>query len=129
MGTRGVPAFYGGFETAVEEIGKRLAARGHDVTVYCRNPGQTITEFEGMRLVNLPAIRHRMAETLSHTSLSAVRAIVKDKPDVALVLNAGNAPLIRPLRAAGDSGCRSPRWFGITAREVARYRRPVLPVG
>ena len=40
MGTRGVPALYGGFETAVEEIGKRLAARGYDITVYCRNPGQ-----------------------------------------------------------------------------------------
>ena len=101
MGTRGVPASYGGFETAVEEIGKRLSARGNEVTVYCRNPGQTITEFEGMRLVNLPAIRHRMAETLSHTSLSVARAITKDKPDVALVLNAGNAPLIRPLQVAG----------------------------
>ena len=36
IGTRGVPAAYGGFETAVEEIGSRLAARGHEVTVYCR---------------------------------------------------------------------------------------------
>ena len=39
MGTRGVPALYGGFETAVEEIGSRLAQRSYDVTVYCRNPG------------------------------------------------------------------------------------------
>ena len=101
LGTRGVPASYGGFETAVEEIGKRLVRRGYDVTVYCRNPGQTITEYEGMRLVNLPAVRHRMAETLSHTSISAAHAAIKDRPDVALVLNAGNAPLLRPLRAAG----------------------------
>ena len=124
MGTRGVPASYGGFETAVEEIGKRLAARGYEVTVYCRNPGQTLTEYEGMRLVNLPAIRHRMAETLSHTSLSAARAILKDKPDVALLLNAGNAPLIRPLQAAGVpvaihlDGLESKRekWRGAGAR-------------
>ena len=101
LGTRGVPATYGGFETAVEEIGKRLAARGYDVTVYCRNPQQSITEFEGIHLVNLPALRHRMTETLSHTSLSAVHAVVRDRPDVALVLNAGNAPFLRPLRAAG----------------------------
>ena len=60
MGTRGVPALYGGFETAVEEIGKRLAARGYDVTVYCRNPGQSITTYEGMTLVNVPALRHRI---------------------------------------------------------------------
>ena len=124
MGTRGVPASYGGFETAVEEIGKRLANRGYEVTVYCRNPGQTLTEFEGMQLVNLPAVRHRMAETLSHTSLSAARAIIKDKPDVALVLNAGNAPLIKPLKAAGIpvgihlDGLESKRekWRGAGAR-------------
>ena len=29
LGTRGVPARYGGFETAVEEVGRRLAERGH----------------------------------------------------------------------------------------------------
>ena len=124
MGTRGVPASYGGFETAVEEIGRRLAARGEDVTVYCRNPGQTLTEYEGMHLVNLPAVRHRMAVTLSHTSLSAARAIIKDKPDVALVLNAGNAPLIKPLQAAGIpvaihlDGLESKRekWRGAGAR-------------
>ena len=101
LGTRGVPAQYGGFETAVEEIGSRLATRGYDVTVYCRNPGQTLTSYAGMTLVNLPAIRHRVAETLSHTSLSAAHAAIKDRPDVALVMNGGNAPLLRPLRAAG----------------------------
>ncbi len=101
MGTRGVPALYGGFETAVEEIGKRLVARGYDVTVYCRNPGQTITEYEGMRLVNAPALRHRMAETLSHTAASTAHAIAKDRPDVVLLLNAGNAPLLKPLALAG----------------------------
>jgi len=101
LGTRGVPAQYGGFETAVEEIGRRLAARDYDVTVYCRNPGQELTSYAGMRLVNLPAIRHRVAETLSHTSISAAHAAIKERPDVALVLNAGNAPLLRPLRAAG----------------------------
>lgn len=100
MGTRGVPALYGGFETAVEEIGKRLAARGYDVTVYCRNPGQRLRTYEGMALVNLPAVRHRMAETLSHTALSTAHAIIKDHPDVVLLLNAGNAPLLKPLSLA-----------------------------
>lgn len=101
MGTRGVPAQYGGFETAVEEIGKRLVARGYDVTVYCRNPGQKMMTYEGMHLVNAPAIRHRMAETLSHTAASTVHAIVRDRPDAVLLLNAGNAPMLRPLKLAG----------------------------
>ncbi len=129
MGTRGVPALYGGFETAVEEIGKRLVARGYDVTVYCRNPGQTITSYEGMTLVNAPALRHRMAETLSHTAASTAHAIVKDHPDVVLLLNAGNAPLLKPLALAGIptaihlDGLESKRekWRG--------HGRDVLPVG
>ncbi len=124
MGTRGAPALYGGFETAVEEIGKRLVQRGYDVTVYCRNPGQVITEYQGMKLVNLPAIKHRMAETLSHTALSTAHAITKDRPDVALLLNAGNAPLLTPLKLAKIptaihlDGLESKRekWRGMGAR-------------
>ena len=97
MGTRGAPALYGGFETAVEEIGSRLAERGYQVTVYCRNPHQRRTRYRGMKLVNLPAVKHRMAETLSHTALSSAHAIIKDHPDVCLLLNAGNAPFLSPL--------------------------------
>ena len=39
LGTHGVPAGYGGFETAVEEVGRRLADAGHEVVVYCRTAG------------------------------------------------------------------------------------------
>jgi len=100
LGTRGVPARYGGFETAAEEIGRRLVERGHDVVVYCRNPGQVRTEYLGMRLVNLPAVRHRTAETLSHTMLSVGHAITRERPDVAFLFNAANAPLLPAVRVA-----------------------------
>ena len=36
LGTRGVPPNYGGFETFAAELSTRLAARGHEVFVYCR---------------------------------------------------------------------------------------------
>jgi hypothetical protein len=36
LGTRGIPDRYGGFETFAEELSTRLAARGRQVTVYCR---------------------------------------------------------------------------------------------
>ncbi len=100
IGTRGVPARYGGFETAVEEVGRRLTARGHDVTVYCRNRNQTLSSYQGMRLVNLPAVRNRELETLSHTFLSVVHVLTKRRPDVAIVFNAANAPLLPMLKAA-----------------------------
>ncbi len=34
LGTRGIPANYGGFETFAQELSIRLVARGHDVVVY-----------------------------------------------------------------------------------------------
>ncbi|NYD40509.1 DUF1972 domain-containing protein [Nocardioides panaciterrulae] len=100
LGTRGVPARYGGFETAIEEIGSRLAAKGHRVRVYCRNQGQTQKTHKGMELLNLPAVRRSSLETLSHTGLSALHSFGR-KPDVAVLFNAGNAPFIPVLRARG----------------------------
>jgi glycosyltransferase involved in cell wall biosynthesis len=102
LGTRGVPARYGGFETAVEEVGRRLAARGHRVTVYCRttNDGGTrLPEYLGMQLVHLPAARKRSLETLSHSALS-VAHLSLHRTDAAIVFNAANAVLLPALRAA-----------------------------
>ncbi|KSU67680.1 DUF1972 domain-containing protein [Arthrobacter sp. NIO-1057] len=101
VGTRGVPARYGGFETAIEEVGCRLAEQGHDVTVYCRGTAkdERLSEYLGMKLVHLPAMRRRSLETLSHTALSVVHAVLK-RPDVAIVFNAANAPTL-PLLGLG----------------------------
>jgi glycosyltransferase involved in cell wall biosynthesis len=103
IGTRGVPARYGGFETCVEEVGSRLAAAGHDVTVYCRAArGELLPDhYRGMRLVRLPALRRRSLETLSHTALSVAHTVALGRPEVALVFNAANAPLLPLLRARG----------------------------
>ena len=104
IGTRGVPARYGGFETAIEEIGKRLVAGGHQVTVYCRNSfgGDVMwRDVHGMRCVPLPAARHRALETLSHSAVSSLHAAAISRPDVAFVFNAANAPFVRLLQAFG----------------------------
>ncbi|XHM10426.1 DUF1972 domain-containing protein [Leifsonia sp. T36S-04] len=104
LGTRGVPAAYGGFETAVEEIGARLAERGHEVTVYCRRgkgAAAVSREYRGMRLVVLPAIRTKSLETLSHTALSVNHVAFSKKYDAAFVFNAANAPFLPVLRMRG----------------------------
>jgi glycosyltransferase involved in cell wall biosynthesis len=93
LGTRGIPAQYGGFETFAEELGTRLVERGHEVTVYCRiSPGPRPTRHRGMRLVHLPAIRTKSAETLSHTLLSAIHAASRWF-DIVYVCNSANAPI------------------------------------
>ncbi len=102
LGTRGIPANYGGFETFAEHLSTRLVARGHDVTVYCRahyvSPRQI--EFQGVRLKVLPTIRHKYFDTVIHTFLSAVHA-VSQRYDAALICNAANAPFASILRVGG----------------------------
>jgi glycosyltransferase involved in cell wall biosynthesis len=102
IGTRGVPARYGGFETAVDEVGRRLVERGHDVTIYCRRDpwgGPAPSAYLGMRLVTLPALRMRSAETLSHSALSSVHAVLSRRHDAVFVFNSANAVLLPLLRA------------------------------
>jgi glycosyltransferase involved in cell wall biosynthesis len=99
IGTRGVPAQYGGFETAIEEIGRRLVAQGHRVVVYSRG-GDRSREHLGMERVHLPAVRQKHLETLQHTGMSVLHATLRRrKPDVAFVFNAANAPFLPVLRA------------------------------
>ncbi|ACV80731.1 Protein of unknown function DUF1972 [Nakamurella multipartita DSM 44233] len=103
VGTRGVPARYGGFETCVEEVGSRLVERGHEVVVYCRRRGSDrsaeLDSYKGMSLVHFGALKKRSLETLSHTALS-VQHLVRHRTDAAVVFNAANAPFLPALRAA-----------------------------
>jgi glycosyltransferase involved in cell wall biosynthesis len=101
MGTRGVPARYGGFETAIEEVGHRLVERGHAVTVYCRGESGPATH-RGMKLVHLPSMKRRSVETLSHTALSVWHARGK-KYDAVVMFNAANSPFIPLLRLWGQA--------------------------
>lgn len=102
LGTRGIPANYGGFETFAEHLSTRLVARGHQVTVYCRahytSPRQI--EYHGVRLKVLPTIRHKYFDTVVHAFLSAVHA-VSGRYDAALICNAANAPFAPILRLTG----------------------------
>ncbi len=88
LGTRGIPAKYGGFETFAEELSTRLVARGHRVTVYCRESNPT--PYRGVDLVSLPTLRHKYTDTIVHTWLSTIHLLFR-RCDVALYCNAANA--------------------------------------
>lgn len=78
IGGRGVISKYSGIEAYYEEVGKRLAEMGHEVTVYCRNYfTPPLAQHEGMRLVRLPTIRSKHLETVIHTLLSTAHAITQ----------------------------------------------------
>lgn len=50
VGTRGIPACYGGFETFAEALAKRLGMQGYEVIVYCEPTATPMFEYEGVRL-------------------------------------------------------------------------------
>jgi glycosyltransferase involved in cell wall biosynthesis len=88
VGTRGIPARYGGFETFAEELSTRLAARGHHVTVYCRQKYES--PYRGVFLTFLPTIRHKYLDTITHSFLSTLHLLVH-RHDAVLYCNAANA--------------------------------------
>jgi glycosyltransferase involved in cell wall biosynthesis len=95
LGTRGIPASYSGFETAVEQLASRLTARGHEVIVYCRPHvvDRRLRTYKGARLVHLRTVQNKYLDTFVHTCLSAVHAARVTKPDAALFFIGGNSPL------------------------------------
>src|ERR1700690_1094753 len=91
IGTRGVPAHYGGFETLAAELSTRLAGRGHAVDVYCRRGRVDAGELpQGVRQRFVPMLPTKYLETVTHTAMS-VLAAVPHRYDAILMVNAANA--------------------------------------
>lgn len=80
LGTRGLPATYGGVEHHVEEVGRRLVERGHQVTVYSQShygAGQAGTQHLGMDVVKVPSMPMRSLEAITHSALSSMAALAR----------------------------------------------------
>jgi len=102
LGTRGIPARYGGFETFAEELALRLVAQGVDVTTYCEAEGRPKSvEDRGIKLVYLPAPTCGALSTI----LFDLRCLwhARKEFDVVYMLGYGAAPF-----------CIIPRLWGAT---------------
>lgn len=99
LGTRGIPARYGGFETFAEELSTRLVERDHTVTVYCRER-HAEPYYRGVRVAYLPTIRHKYLDTLAHTFVSTLH-LLGHRYDAVLYCNAANAIYTWMPRVAG----------------------------
>jgi glycosyltransferase involved in cell wall biosynthesis len=104
LGTRGIPARYGGFETLAEELSARLSDRGHDVTVYTRvrYAEPDLTRYRGAKIRVLPTIPTKYLDTVAHSFLSSVDAAF-ERYDAVLVCNAVNAPFCFLPRLTGTT--------------------------
>ena len=95
IGTRGIPAKYGGFETFAEEVSKEWVSLGHNVTVYSRKnffeKYQGQIEYCGINIRAVSTIKHKYLET----PLNALMAYIdtfKFNYDIILICNAANSP-------------------------------------
>jgi glycosyltransferase involved in cell wall biosynthesis len=142
VGTRGIPAAYGGFETLAWELSTRLAERGHEVTVYCRR-GRTDESAPvppGIRRRFVPYARGKYLETVSHTGLSILDSLFRGY-DAMWVGNAANAlfcaiPRLRGTRVALNVdgierqrqkwGLAGRAWYAVGERLALHYPNVIV---
>jgi len=74
IGIKAIPARFGGFETAVDELSRGLVRLGHNVVVYNRS-GMSVelgSDYEGVRLVSLPTLKSKNLSTIVHAFLATM---------------------------------------------------------
>jgi len=105
LGTRGIPAAHGGFETFAERLALALASRGWRVTVYCQNDVATVTrrfvtdDWCGIERVSVEVARQGARGTIEFDWHSVCHAAAQD--GVCLVLGYNTAFFLAVLRLRG----------------------------
>jgi glycosyltransferase involved in cell wall biosynthesis len=91
LGTRGIPAAYGGFETFAEELSAKLVDAGVDVTVYCEGHAAEAKprDYRGIQLEYVPVMRCGPLTTILFDMRCIWRA--RKRYDVIYVLGYGAA--------------------------------------
>jgi glycosyltransferase involved in cell wall biosynthesis len=97
VGTKGIPARHGGFETCVEEVSTRLARRGHRVILYYRSGADAGKSYRGVKMVRVPELENKYLATLIPTLLSVLSVAAK-QVDVVHIYGVGNSVLVPLLR-------------------------------
>jgi glycosyltransferase involved in cell wall biosynthesis len=77
IGIKAIPARFGGFETAVDELSRGLVRMGHRVRVYNRSAMaiHSGASYEGVDLINLPTLRSKNLSTIVHAFLCTLHVL------------------------------------------------------
>ncbi len=80
LGTRGIPANYGGFETFAQRLALYLAQRGWEVTVYCQvnTPNIITKQWQGINLVYIPSKSNSALNTVIFDYKSTIHALKQE---------------------------------------------------
>ena len=129
IGARGVIGTYSGIETYYEELGSRLADRGHRVTAYCRTYfTPDVEEHRGIQVRRLPCFRSKHLETVSHSVLSTLDSLFRDF-DIVQYHAIGSAPLAMVPRLVGKKTVVSVRGLDWQRAKWGGFARRVLQLG
>ena len=117
LGTRGIPARYGGFETFAEQLAVRLVERGHHVTVYAESdhPAKPDTIYRGVRIRHVVPPKWGSASVIAFDCLSLWDA--RSGHDVVYMLGYGAAWACWLPRSFG-----TPVWLNVDGLEWARSK-------
>jgi glycosyltransferase involved in cell wall biosynthesis len=97
IGIKAIPAQFGGFETAADEISRGLVRLGYSVRVYNRSGMSPISgsSYEGVDLVTLPTAKSKNLSTIVHAFLCTLH-VLTHRVDVVHYFTTG-ATLFSPL--------------------------------
>lgn len=103
IGFRGIPHTYGGNEEFIRNLAPRLAARGHEVIVYCRSGHYTdrTPRWRGVHRVFYPAPEHKSLGQFTHAVLATADAIAR-RPDIIYIHTLPSAPFGLLPKLAGQ---------------------------
>lgn len=140
IGQKGIPAIAGGVEKHVEKLSTRLAAQGHDVTVYVRShyTPASLEEFEGVQLVHVPSINTKHLDAITHTFAATLHALFSSYdiihyqsigPSVLSVIPRVFKPKTRVVATFHSRDYTHKKWgfFARTLLHVAEYITCTVP--
>lgn len=98
IGLRGIPDVMGGIESHCQQLYPKMVQQGVQVTVLARSPyvNQKRYNFEGVEVISVWALRHKLLETFLHTFIAIIYARLFVKPDI-VHLHAIGPALFTPL--------------------------------
>lgn len=103
LGTRGIPASHGGFETFAHNLALYLVASGWTVNVYCQcddgyHADGTITRWQGVNLIHFGTMRKGAVGTMVFDSKCACHVLGLDGVDLVLGYNTAIFSVLQRLR-------------------------------
>lgn len=114
IGSRGIPARYGGFETFAEELSVRLVDHGVDVTVFCEGVAGP-SEYKGVHLEYVPTPHLGGLTTLLHDFRALWRA--RKSYDLVYMLGYGTSIFCTVPKISG-----TPVWMNMDGVEWQREK-------